>query len=74
MFDDLKKIMKDNYDITNIKLNSNFKKDFGLTSFDFINLICIIEEKFGVEIEENKYRSLNTVEELVYYLESRKCN
>lgn len=74
MFDDLKKIMKDNYDITNIKLNSNFKKDFGLTSFDFINLICIIEEKFGVEIEECMYRRLNTVSELVNYLETRRCN
>ena len=73
MFNDLKKIMKENYDITNIKLDSNFKKDFGLTSFDFINLICLIEEKFGIEIEECKYRSLNTVEELVCYLESRKC-
>lgn len=73
MFNELKKIMKDNYDITNIKLESNFKKDFGLTSFDFINLICLIEEKFGIEIEECKYRSLNTVEELVYYLESKKC-
>ena len=72
MFNDLKKIMKDNYDIVNIKLESNFKKDFGLTSFDFINLICIIEEKFGIEIEESKYRSLNTVSELVTYLESRR--
>ena len=50
------------YDITNIKLESNFKNDFGLTSFDFINLICLIEDKFGVEIEECMYRKLNTVD------------
>ena len=74
MLNELKKMMKENYDITNIKLTSNFKKDFGLTSFDFINLICIIEDKFGIEIEESKYRSLNTVDDLVKYIESRKCN
>lgn len=74
MLSDLKVMMKENYDITNIKLESNFKNDFGLTSFDFINLICLIEEKFGVEIEEVMYRKLNTVDDLVRYLESKRCN
>ena len=71
MLNELKKMMKENYDITNIKLTSNFKKDFGLTSFDFVNLICLIEEKFNIEIEESKYRTLNTVDDLIQYLESR---
>ena len=74
MLSDLKVMMKENYDITNIKLESNFKNDFGLTSFDFINLICLIEEKFGIEIEETMYRKLNTVDDLVRYLESKRCN
>ena len=74
MLSDLKVMMKENYDITNIKLESNFKNDFGLTSFDFINLICLIEEKFGIEIEEAMYRKLNTVDDLVRYLESKRCN
>ena len=72
MLNDLKLMMMANYDITNIKLESNFKNDFGLTSFDFINLICLIEDKFGVEVEECMYRKLNTVDDLVKYLESRK--
>lgn len=71
MLNELKKMMKENYDITNIKLTSNFKKDFGLTSFDFVNLICLIEEKFNIEIEESKYRTLNTVDDLIQYLESK---
>lgn len=74
MLSDLKVMMKENYDIVNIKLESNFKNDFGLTSFDFINLICLIEEKFGIEIEEAMYRKLNTVDDLVRYLESKRCN
>lgn len=74
MLSDLKVMMKENYDITNIKLESNFKNDFGLTSFDFINLICLIEEKFSIEIEEAMYRKLNTVDDLVRYLESKRCN
>ena len=41
--------------------------------FDFVNLICLIEDKYGVELEEKKYRSLNTVQDLITYLESLKC-
>ena len=55
-----------------MELESNFKTDFGLTSFDFVSLICVIEEKYGVELDEEKYRSLNTVQELITYLESLK--
>lgn len=73
MLNDFKKLMKDNYEIDNVELNSNFKTDFGLTSFDFVNLICLIEEKYGVELEEKDYRYLNTVQDLMTYLESLNC-
>lgn len=70
MLNDFRAIMKEYYGIKKVELHSNFKKDFDLNSFDFVNLICIIEEKYGVEIEESKYRELNTVEDLIQYLES----
>lgn len=72
MFEEFKKIMKEVYEVDNVELESNFKTDFGLTSFDFVSLICVIEEKYGVELDEEKYRSLNTVQELITYLESLK--
>ena len=73
MLNDFREIMKEIYEIDNVKLKSNFKTDFGLTSFDFVNLICLIEDKYGVELEEKKYRSLNTVQDLITYLETLKC-
>lgn len=71
MFEELKKILKDNYQIEDIELSTNFKKDLDLTSFDFVNLITLIEDKYKIEIEEESYRSLNTVRELIEYLEGR---
>lgn len=71
MFEELAKILKDNYQIENIELSTNFKKDLDLTSFDFVNIIALIEEKYGIEIEEESYRSLNTVGDLMEYLEGR---
>lgn len=72
MLNDFRQILKEYYDIEGVELTSNFKKDFDLTSFDFVNLIYIVEEKYKIEIEEDKYRSLNTIEELINYIESLK--
>ena len=73
MLNDFREIMKEIYEIDNVELTSNFKTDFGLTSFDFVNLICLIEDKYGVELDEKKYRSLNTEQDLITYLETLKC-
>ena len=73
MLNDFREIMKEIYEIDNVELKSNFKTDFGLTSFDFVNLICLIEDKYGVELDEKKYRFLNTVQDLITYLETLKC-
>ncbi len=70
MLNDFRVIMKELYGVERVELTSAFKTDFGLTSFDFVNLICLIEEKYDVELEEKKYRSLNTVEDLIQYLET----
>ena len=73
MLNDFKELMRDYFDVSNVTLKSNFKKDFGLTSFDFVNLICIIEDKYEVELEEKDYRELNTVEDLIHYLEKKNA-
>ncbi len=72
MLNDFRKIIQKKYGITNVELSSNFKTDFGLTSFDFINLISMIEEKYSVEIDEEDYKDLNTIEDLIKYLEKKR--
>ena len=72
MLNDFRKIIQKKYGITNVELSSNFKTDFGLTSFDFINLISMIEKKYSVEIDEEDYKDLNTIEDLIKYLEKKR--
>ena len=55
MFEEIKKILDSEYHITGISRETNFRKELGLSSFDFLNLICIFEEKYGVELDEEKY-------------------
>ena len=74
MLNEIKEIMYDYYEITDINLDSNFKTDFGLTSFDFVNLMGLIENKYDIVLEEKDYRKLNTIRDLIVYLEEKKCN
>lgn len=70
MINQLKTLLKNNYNIDDISTETNIKTDLGLTSFDFINLIALIEDTFHVEIDEEKYHSINTVGDLIEYIES----
>lgn len=69
MFDEIKKLLSKEYGINDLSPEMNFKTDLGLNSFDLMNLLCIAEEKFGIEIEEEEYRHLNTVGEMSTLLE-----
>lgn len=69
MLNQLKTLLKKNYNIDDIDMETNIKTDLGLSSFDFINLIALIEDTFHVELDEEKYHSINTVGDLIEYLE-----
>lgn len=70
MLNQLRALFKKNYNIDNINEDTNLKNDLGLTSFDFINLIAIIEDTFHIEIDEEKYHSINTIGDLIDYIEN----
>lgn len=70
IIEEIRQLLKEEYNITDVKLTDNIKKDFGLTSFDFANLVCLLEEKFNIDIDEEKYRSIHTVEDFIDYIDS----
>lgn len=70
MLNQLEALLKKNYNIDGITAETNIKTDLGLTSFDFINLIALIEDTFNVELEEEEYHSINTVGDLIEYIEN----
>ena len=68
MIHEIALLLREEYGITDLKPEANIQKDLGLSSFDLMNLVCLVEEKFGVRLEEERYLSLNTVRELSDYL------
>jgi len=48
--------------------DTSIKTDLELDSFEIINLICILEKRFKVEINEMEIVSLITVNDICNYL------
>ena len=68
MFDDIRQILLENYGIKDIDNSADFKKDLGLNSFDLMNLVCLIEERYAIELDEEKYRKMITIGQMCDYL------
>ncbi|MCI6811025.1 MAG: acyl carrier protein [Lachnospiraceae bacterium] len=72
MFEQLVEIITEYVEVDkkDISLESRFMEDLGFTSFDFMNMLGEIEDRFDVEIDQEEAADIRTVQEAVEYLES----
>ena len=54
-----------------LEADEDIREALDIDSFDFLNFLIGLNEKVGVEIPEADYGQLNTLEELVNYLQAR---
>lgn len=47
-------------------------RDLGLNSYDFINVIAACEEEFGIEIPDRDIGGMETVGDVLEYIETSK--
>ena len=52
-----------------IKPESRFMEDLGFTSYDFMSMLCEVEDELDVEIDQEEAADIRTVQEAVDYLE-----
>lgn len=53
---------------TLIEPQMKLDKDFGLDSLDFIELLSVLETKFDVELSDDVFDAVNTVDDLYKYM------
>ena len=72
-FEKLKPIIADQLGvkIENIKSESSFKDDLEADSLDMVDLTMEIEDEFAIEISEKVAATLQTVGDVVNYIENR---
>ncbi|MDO4381035.1 MAG: acyl carrier protein [Clostridia bacterium] len=70
--DELLEILKDYTDgrITSVEPDDVMTYDLGLNSFELFDLICIIEEKYGLSIPDRVLPTLVTIRDVVEYIEA----
>ncbi len=75
MFDQIKTMIAGvlGSDGKNITPESKLKSGLGISSVEFVDLAMTIEEEFGVTLDEDMLKKLETVDDLCKYVESLRA-
>ena len=76
ILDGIKNILKKNYnvDTENLTLESTFRDEsIGLDSLTIMDFVVSLEEKFGVTIPDADLEKMNTLGDLVDYIQRKKA-
>ncbi|NYE07179.1 acyl carrier protein [Bacillus niacini] len=73
-FEKLKPIIADQLGVKmeNIKMESSFKDDFEADSLDMVDLTMEIEDEFAIEISDKVAATLQTVGDVVTYIQNQR--
>lgn len=65
------KFKKDKISVASLKPEALFQENLGFDSLDFSELLVLVEDEFGLELELEGLRQYTTIEAMVKYLDSR---
>ena len=70
----VKKIVVEHLGIEESKVNdsASFIDDLGADSLDTVELVMAFEEKFGIEIPDDAAETIQTVQNAIDYIQSKK--
>jgi acyl carrier protein len=70
----VKKIMVErlNVDSAEVTMEAGIKEDLGADSLDVVDLIMELEEEFELEITDEQAERINTVSDIVNYIDKNK--
>lgn len=74
MFEEIKAIVAENLGVDPDKITkeASFQDDLEADSLDLFEMVMALEEKFGVEIPSEDLEQLQTVSDVIDYIEAHK--
>ena len=74
MFEQIKKIVAENLNVEeeSVTLEASFKEDLKADSLDLFEMVMALEEEFDMEIPSEDLEQLETVQDVVNYIENHK--
>jgi acyl carrier protein len=76
LFRQVSKILAEklNIPIEDIDESSNIIDDLGADSLDVVDLVMILEDEYGIRIEDDELENISTVEDVINIIESKLKN
>ncbi len=73
LIDDIKEVVVEqlSVDAAEVKEDSKFVEDLGADSLDVVELVMALEEKFDIEIPDEEAEKIQTVKDVIDYIESK---
>ncbi|MDF1882631.1 acyl carrier protein [Sulfurimonas sp. SAG-AH-194-C21] len=73
LIDDIKEVVVEqlSVDVKEVKEDAKFVEDLGADSLDVVELVMALEEKFDIEIPDDEAEKIQTVADVVAYVESK---
>ena len=74
IFDKIKDIIIDQLQVeeSDVNMDTNLMKDLSADSLDAVEIIMAIEDQYGIEIPDEEAEKIQTVGDLVRYVEENK--
>ena len=74
MFEQIRDLLVEEYDLDSnaIKPESSFVNDLKLNSLELADLVVTCEDAFEIEIDEKDIHTLQTIADLMEYIEKQK--
>ena len=74
LLDDIREVVVEQLSVNadEVKENAKFVEDLGADSLDVVELVMALEEKFDIEIPDDEAEKIQTVADVLTYVESKK--
>ncbi len=72
-FDRVRRVLVETLDVDpgEVQRNSHLKHDLGADSLDVVQLLMALEEEFGLEVPDEEAEALESVGQIVDYVDSK---
>ena len=73
LLEDIKEVVVEQLSVNadEIKDDAKFVEDLGADSLDVVELVMALEEKFDIEIPDDEAEKIQTISDVVAYIESK---
>ena len=73
LLDDIKEVVVEQLSVSadEVKEDAKFVEDLGADSLDVVELVMALEEKFDIEIPDDEAEKIQTVQDVINYIESK---